>query len=255
MITLDDPRVSIIIVNWQHPELIEVCLRTLHQTENVAYEVVVVDNGSGVHTVDLLKGWQTNRLITTLVEERVNHYFSGGHNIGARHTNPASEFLLLLNSDVAFRRPDWLTKMLQWMDGSIEATPDLWCTQPTVSPGPLDIVTLGWSYQQDIEPGHCRPEGWCYLVKREWWLDLDENFPMAGGLEHATADAIRAGAQAGCLFNYSSYLVHREQGSHSPGMEVPNWAQPDIPGWFNGLKVHTLDFTLGPNEHSTYMNW
>ncbi len=250
------PLVSIVIVNWQHPELIDTCLRTLDITDGVPYEVVVVDNGSGSDNVARLQALKDAGLMTTLVEERVNHYFSAGNNIGFRHTNPASQYILLLNSDVAFRRADWLTKMLAWMEGTAESHPDLWTTHPTVvKPGPFDIISIGWSYEEAILPGHARPEGWCYMVRRQWWRDLDEDFPMGGGLEHTTADTIRAGARCGVLFNYPKYLVHREQGSHQPGMQIPNWATPNVPTWFYCVEVETLDFTLGPDEHSSYMCW
>ena len=41
------PFVSIVILNYNHPEVINICLTTLATTQGyLKYEVVVVDNGS-----------------------------------------------------------------------------------------------------------------------------------------------------------------------------------------------------------------
>jgi glycosyltransferase involved in cell wall biosynthesis len=255
-ITTATPLVSIVIVNYKSPRLIETCLRTLDMTEDVEYEVVVVDNGSGEENVALLREHRDAGLISTLVECPINHFFSAGNNIGYRNTNPESEFILLLNSDVAFLRPDWLAKQLAWMEGTQVTWGNVWCNQPTVpTPGPRDIVSIGWSYDAAIVPSHARPEGWCYLVRRLWWRDLDENFPMGGGLEHAAAIAISEGAKCGVLSQYPSYLVHREGGSGEAALQVQNTGYLDMPGWWRGLFVECLDFTLGPSEHDTYLLW
>lgn len=256
-ITKGTPLVSIVILTYLHPELADVCLTTLDITAGVEYEVVVVDNGSGLDNILRLRAHRDDGRITTLVEERVNHYFSAGNNLGFRHTNPESKYILLLNSDVAFRRSDWLSKFVGWMEGTTEFWPDLWCTHPPEKRGPLDICSIGWSHQADILPGHARPEGWCYMVRREWWRDLDEDYPMGGGLEHTTAQTIGEGARCGVLFNYSTYLVHKEQGSSEPGAEIPNYAQaPAVGAWFSAVApCLTLDFVLGDDEHGSYVNW
>src|ERR1039458_3938571 len=253
---MPDPLVSIVVLSYRHPEVIEVCLRTLQITDGVDYEVVVVDNASTPETIVPLQQAQADGKITALFESPTNTYFSEGNNIGVAYSNPASEYILLLNSDVAILRPDWLTKMLAWMNGTAAYWPNAWGTHPTiVKPGPLDIVSLGWSHQADIEPGHCRPEGFCCMFRRKWWTNISTDFPMANGLEEMQANAIRNGARCGVLSQYGSYIIHRECASSEPGMEIHDTRRPDIPGWFLGLEIECLDFTLGPNEHSSYLLW
>lgn len=252
-----EPLVSIVILNHGHPEVIDVCLRTLALTEGVDHEVVVVDNGSEPDVVNELRTHQAAGRITTLVPEPVNHMFSQGNNIGFRHTNPASQYVLLLNSDVAFLRPDWLAKLVAWMEGTIEYRPAVWGLKPTVpSPGPRDIVSAGFAYDPAVLPSKMRPEGFCCLIRRSVWVDLSPDFPFHYGFEEAIATAVRNGARCGVLSQYPPYLVHRE-GASAPDtrVDIVNKRTPDIPGWFAGLDVETLDFTLGPDEHQSYLSY
>ena len=255
------PHVSIIILTHNYPDIISTCLRTLRtvtpQTP-VSYEVVLVDNGSGSGYVDLLRRFKEMGAIDTLVEEPVNHFFSEGNNIGVRHSNPGSKYILLLNSDVAFLRPDWLDKLVQWMEGLPDTLrPSVWGLQPAKpSPGPRDIVSIGWSYDADI-PSKVRPEGWCCMFRRRWWADISADFPYYYGFEEMVAGRIRAGANCGVLSQYSPFLVHREQGSRASqrAYQIVNKRTPDMKAWFSGLNVEPLDFTLGEEEHSSYLWW
>lgn len=250
------PRVSIVILSYNHPEIIDKCLTTLMITEGVDHEVVVVDNGSDDITQDYLRAARDHKLIDTLVLNGYNALFSEGNNIGVAHSNPESEFILLLNSDVAFLRPDWLTKLMAWLEGVPDYKPCVWDAHPTVpSPGPRDIVSYGWSHDAAVQPGRVRPEGWCCLFRRSVWRDMDPNFPWHYGFEKAIAESVRAGAKVGVLFNYSSYVVHREGGSGEGPKAFDMPAAPDLPGWYNGLNIESLDFTLGPFEHDSYIVW
>jgi GT2 family glycosyltransferase len=225
-------------------------------TEGVAYEVVVVDNGSEPEVVADLRRHRDEGRITTLVENPVNEFFSEGNNIGVRHTNPNSEYVLLMNSDVAVIHPYWLVKLLAWMEGTAESRPSIWGLKPTVpEPGPFDIISAGWSHDINVD-GNVRPEGWCCLFRRAVWRDLSPDLPFHGGFEEAVALSVRAGAKCGVLFNYAPYMVHREQGSgKTPDGLIHNRRQPDMTAWFSGLKIFSLDFTLGPDEHSSYLDW
>lgn len=249
------PLVSIVILNYNHPEVIEVCLRTLALTGGVDYEVVVVDNGSAPDVVQQLELLQAEGLITTLVAEPVNHLFSEGNNIGVRWSDPDSEYVLLLNSDVAFLREDWLVKLLRWMDGTIVYRPSVWGFKPTQpDPGPRDIVSAGFAWDPAVLPSQCRPEGFCCLIRRAVWRDMSADFPWHYGFEEMIAGAVRGGAKAGVLSQYPPYLVHREGGS-GVGADIVQHRTPDIPGWFAGLRIETLDFSFGPDEHDTYLTW
>lgn len=262
-----NPLVSIVILNWNNPHFIDVCLHSVAITQGITYEVVVVDNGStDPDSLPNLRRYRDQGLITTLVEHPHNSYFSEGNNIGVRASNPTSEYLLLLNSDVGVLRSDWLVKLVGWAEGTVSYTPAIWGSHPNIpSPGPRDIVSAGFAFDPQVEPARMRPEGFCCLIRRSVWSDISTDFPQCYGLEEMLANAIRSGAKCGVLSQYPPYIVHREGGS-APGtwtcetftkddMHIVDARTPDIPGWFAGLDVETLDFSLGPHEHDSYLNW
>ncbi len=253
---MSDPQVSIVIINYNKPEVITKCVTTLAITEGVTYEVVVVDNGSGPETVERLNQLSDQGLIDTLVLSPVNTLFTEGNNLGVANTNPNSEYILILNSDVAFLKPEWLTKVLRWMEGTAEHKPCVWDFAPAQpTPGPKDIISVGWSHDATIE-GRVRPEGWCCLFRRTAWKDMSTDFKWCYGLEEMIANQVRAGFKCGVLFNYAPYLVHREGASGKiPAGTFQDTRAPDMPGWYNGILIESLDFTLGPNEHDSYLQW
>lgn len=249
--------VSIVILNHNRPEIIEVCLTTLQITEGVTYEVIVVDNGSNKETIQALQKFSEQGLIDKLILEKKNHWFAEGNNIGVRNSDPSSEFILLLNSDVGFLRPDWLQKVVGWANGSTVSEPTVWGLKPTIPrPGPRDIVSVGWSHDAAVVPGNARPEGWCCLIRRKFWKEISTDFPWHYGLEEMLCNAMRnEGAKMGVLSQYAPYMVHAEGMSRTRVDPPPNKRTPDLPGWMSGLYIETLDFTLGPDEHLTYMKW
>lgn len=253
----DNPTVSIVILSYFHPEVTEICLRSLAITEGVNYEVVVLDNGSDDYTVENLHRAAELGYIDTLVLEDTNHLFSKGNNIGVSHTNPESEYILLLNSDVGFIRRDWLAKQIDWMEGEAKWWPSIWNLSPTVPRDiPLDVVSIGWSYDPEIE-GMVRPEGWCCLYRRSVWQDISEDFVWLYGIDEQICNIAWAGAEVGVLSQYKSYLVHLEGGSSSGPQSFcdADKRQPDLPTWYKGVHIESLDFTLGPDEKQSYLWW
>ena len=249
--------VSIVTLNYNYPEVIAKLLKSLPMTTGASYEFVVVDNGSEQSVKDYLTGFRESGVIDTLVLEPVNTWFSEGNNIGVRHSNPESKYILLLNSDTEIVHPLWLRKMIEWMEGVPKIQPYTWSNkaiQP--SPGPRGIVSMGWSYDKDI-PSHSRPEGWCVMFRRELWQDMSLDFPFYHGFEEMMAKVMRTGAKAGCLCQYSKYITHYEGGSRAVlrKEQIHNKRAPDMAGWFKGLQPEALDFTLGPHEHRSYIEW
>lgn len=252
--------VSIVILNYFHPEVIRVCLHTLQMTTGVDYEVIVVDNGSDAETIAYLEEHKAEGRIDKLILNSENKMFSEGNNIGVAAADPNSDAVLLLNSDVGFKNPEWLLKLTQWLDGTMVPRPNMWAFSPTiVKPGPFDIVSCGWSYDENLA-GKARPEGWCCLFRKKAWVDMSPDFPYYYGFEEAVALSIRnKGSRCGVLWNYSSLLIHREQGSSTrrTSTYIHSMRAPDMLGWYKDLEVETLDFSHPgePIEHSTYMEW
>lgn len=87
------PVISIIIVTFNRAELTLVCLRSLLQIANCAYEVVVVDNCSTDKTAELFR--QVSGV--TFIQNEENLHFLLASNQGAKQAR--GQYLLFLNSD------------------------------------------------------------------------------------------------------------------------------------------------------------
>ena len=254
------PQVSIVILNFNAPHNIQRLLPTLKLTSDVEYETVVVDNGSTPDVVSLLQQYHDNGDIDTLVVNGFNAFFSEGCNIGVRNSNPESEFVLLLNNDTEILDGAWLKRMIEWANGVPETLyPYDWTTHPTVpSDTRRGIVSIDWGYDTTV-PGNVRPEGWCCLIRREAWREMSPDFPMNMGELEMMASAVRDGYPCGCLCQYGKYIKHHHGGSSTKASQRLSRAkvkrQPDMISWWADLTCESLDFTLGPNEHQSYMGW
>jgi hypothetical protein len=92
------PRVRIIIVNFNgYDDTIE-CVRSLLQISYTNYEIIVVDNGSTKSaTFEQLEYLHKH---TIFIVSNENTGFSGGNNIGINHRMPTNpDYFLLLNND------------------------------------------------------------------------------------------------------------------------------------------------------------
>lgn len=87
--------VSIIIVNWNTCDILSDCLVSIYeQTENVEFEVIVIDNNSGDASVEVIKKKFPQ---VRLIENSVNRGFAAANNQGI--ATAKGRYVLLLNSD------------------------------------------------------------------------------------------------------------------------------------------------------------
>lgn len=250
------PQVSIIVLNHNYPHNIQRMLPSLQMTTGIDYETVVVDNGSTPDVVDIVKNLHLQGMIDTLVLEPDNNYFSEGNNIGVRASDPSTEFILLLNSDVEILKPDWLERMVEWAQGIPEKFyPYAWSTHPTVpSNVQRGIVSIDWVRNFDV-PGCISPDGWCCLIRREAWREIDPDFPMAYGIVKMLASIVRDGYPCGCLCQFGKFIKHYSQGSSTPGVKITPKATPQVKKWWEGLSCEGLDFTYGDHQLESFMGW
>jgi glycosyltransferase involved in cell wall biosynthesis len=108
------PVVSIVIVTYNALHHVRECLEGIRARTHLPLEVVVVDNASEANTRDYLRACAGLRLI--LNDE--NRLWAAGCNQGMRAADPRSRYLLLLNSDVAILRDDWLEVMIALMEST-----------------------------------------------------------------------------------------------------------------------------------------
>ena len=94
-----EPRVSIIILNWNGLDDTIECLESLKKITYNNYEVIVVDNASSGNDVSVLKK-KFGKYIS-VIENDKNYGFAEGNNIAIRRVmkEGKSKYVLLLNND------------------------------------------------------------------------------------------------------------------------------------------------------------
>ena len=103
----DTPEVSLIILNYNQPDLTKICLRNLWMhSAGHRYEIVVVDNGSSIENYSTLLKLDGPARVLRL---DVNRFFGDGNNIGVEAAR--GEYVLFLNND-AFVTQGWLEPLM-----------------------------------------------------------------------------------------------------------------------------------------------
>ncbi len=88
---------SIVIPSHNTDKLLSDCLKSVYQTKEISFEVIVVDNGSTDGTIKEVVNLQSEYKNLELIENKANLGFAKAVNQGLRKAT--GEFLLLLNSD------------------------------------------------------------------------------------------------------------------------------------------------------------
>lgn len=104
-----DSLVSVVIVNWNRRVLLESCLRSMGREQGVAFEIIVVDNGSTDGSRDLVRTFMGGPHPVHLIENPDNRGFCEANNQGIAAAR--GEFIALLNND-AEAEPRWLAHLL-----------------------------------------------------------------------------------------------------------------------------------------------
>ncbi len=114
----EDPRVAVVIPNWNCVEDLQECMRSLRAQNNVELELMVVDNGSTDGSVE----WMVEQGIPNTALPK-NLGFAPAVNLGFALTD--APLVLVLNSDTVLE-PDALARMV----AEIEADPRVGGVQP-----------------------------------------------------------------------------------------------------------------------------
>ena len=109
---MTNPKVSIIILNWNGLKDTIECLESLRKITYPDYQVLVVDNGSTGADVKVLRERFGNYI--HIIENDKNYGFAEGNNIGMRYalTNHSPDYILLLNNDTTVA-PNFLTELVK----------------------------------------------------------------------------------------------------------------------------------------------
>ncbi|WP_374949288.1 glycosyltransferase family 2 protein [Mucilaginibacter sp.] len=104
-------RVSVITVNFNHPQITEELLQSIAATNTYHdLEIIVVDNASRINPVP---GWLTKYPDIKFIRSEVNLGFAGGNNLGIN--NATGDYFFLVNNDTEFT-PGLVEKLAEVME-------------------------------------------------------------------------------------------------------------------------------------------
>lgn len=165
---MKNPKVSIIIVNFNGGKVFENCLTSLKKLSYKNYELIIVDNGSS----DGTENYAT-------IGFKKNLGFVGGNNEGVKRAT--GKYILLLNNDTLVK-PDLLHKLVKKM----ESNPSVGVLQPKIylmdKKGYLDnagsfLTKIGfldhWGFNQkdstqyNMETEIFSAKGACMMIRKE----------------------------------------------------------------------------------------
>lgn len=102
----DNPKISVIIVNYNAGKWLRRCVESIIEQSFENYECFIIDNNSADNSLNELPDLDSR---FTLLKQDRNLGFAAANNLAASHAK--GEWLALLNPD-AFAHKDWLEKLL-----------------------------------------------------------------------------------------------------------------------------------------------
>jgi GT2 family glycosyltransferase len=194
---MDYPLVSIISVNYNHPEVTCQLLQTLRQITYPTIEIIIVDNASPDDDPAMIK--QQFPEITFIQSEK-NLGFAGGNNLGVRVAK--GKYILLLNNDTEVD-PGFLEPMVE----KFEHDPKAGAASPKIkffhTPD-----TIQYSGLSPVNPYTIRSKGYGHGAKDAGQFDRDEktNFVHGAAMMVPMSVISRVGLMAECYFLYYEEL-------------------------------------------------
>lgn len=214
--------VCIVVVGYNAFRYSLQMLRSLRQTVEVSYEVVVVDNNSGPATRLLWMVGKWERRIQRLALLGENTFFAEGNNIGVSLSSRRTTHVLLLNSDTKILDPRWLRKMLDVHERG--------------ATGLGYVKTQPWP----------RADGYALLVDKDLYEafgGLDEAYQWYWSVTGLEARLLTAGYRVAAVEDHATLLLHAWGKSGKSFMKAKT-AEHDhelVRSWFHGKSVQVID--------------
>jgi GT2 family glycosyltransferase len=181
--------VSIVIVHKDKPEYLNICLQSIAVNSiNNNYEIIVVDNASGPETQIFLDDLEKD---VKVVRNDKNLYFSAAANLGFRHANKNSKYVIFMHYDVVILNPAWIDLMINVAEANKSGFVGLESGQYMIGNQKVEFV-----------------QEWCLLTTRQCMEKINlfpEQLPLVGNAFIATLRAQQEGFKPQVMKNN---LVH-----------------------------------------------
>jgi len=112
---MNDPKVAIIVLNWNGISDTKACLNSLKKITYKNYKVILVDNGSRYDEAHFLEK-EFGDYVHLLIKNEQNLGFTGGNNCAIKKAlSEDFDYIFLLNNDTEVE-PDFLTKLVAFAE-------------------------------------------------------------------------------------------------------------------------------------------
>lgn len=177
---MEEPLVSIIIINYNGKHLIERCLSSVSNTKYHNYEIIVLDNNS---TDDSTAVIREKFPACQIIQLKKNMGFAIANNIGSKIAK--GDYLMFLNNDT-YVTPEWIRELISVMekDDSIAISQSLLLRPDGAIDSSGDFVTkYGRTYSSYNKSNSPREilsaRGAAMMVRRSFYEDVggfDEDY-------------------------------------------------------------------------------
>jgi len=158
---MSKPRVSIILLNMNQPQLTVDCLKSLEKCTYPNVEVIVVDQASKDNSVEILSSQFPE---VKLIVNPKNSGFTGGNNLGMQQAT--GDYFFLLNNDTEVA-PDFLEPLIN----SLETDPGAGAASPLIRfyMDTMKIQYAGGPARIDLIRGRNSWRGWMSTYPSKFW--------------------------------------------------------------------------------------
>ena len=110
------PRVAVVIVNYNSGHYAKTCIKSLLKQEDIALEIIVVDNNSADDSVYQLQQTFSNQIKIIVSAENLG--FGRANNLAA--TQVTSDYLLILNPDTEINHPKAIRHLIDFLNTDLK---------------------------------------------------------------------------------------------------------------------------------------
>jgi GT2 family glycosyltransferase len=191
------PLVSIITINYNHPEITCALLRSLRNITYPSVEIIVLDNDSREDSPAIIVESFPEIIF---IQSEKNLGFAGGNNLAVRRAK--GDYILFLNNDT-----EVVPGFLEPLVAKLEAHKTIGAVSPKIkyfnSPD-----TIQYSGQADINPYTIRSYGYGYGSKDSGQFDMDTptSFVHGAAMMLPREVIFKVGLMAECYFLYYEEL-------------------------------------------------
>lgn len=151
-------QVAIIIVHRDRPHHLNLVLQSIDVASfNNNYEIIVVDNGSGIESQELLDDIKDE---VKVVRNKENLFWSAAANKGVEVADKAAQYYMFLHCDTVVLHPNWLDILINVSESKKSGLVGIEMGKVVLDGQPIEFV-----------------QEWCMLVTKECWKECGP-FPV-----------------------------------------------------------------------------